>query len=398
MAAVLARTLIPFLVDLARNRRRADPDFGHATWVIGKKPGTLINARRIPALGLGTRLNDAHAWRIDYVTTDAEKHTLTTTGAVFRSNNPWSGPGPRPTIAFAPSTQGVAPHCDPSFSSTVGLQFRGDFDFIAAYEQPVINYFVALGAHVIITDYPRDPEDNVQLYCDHIAASHALADAVRTATHLGVGHENLGLWGFSQGGGAVGALLEQPEYAPDLQPQAAVVGAPPADLVATLNHVDGGLGTVVIAYAVAGLAALGPEVRAEVDLALNDHGRALLSAASDVCVTGAARRVTRQPTAAWTKSGRPLAELLDDLPHTSEILDERRLGSRRPLIPVRLWGSINDDIVPYPSVVELADAWGVNLHTRRLPRIPGRHALNHFLPYFQHVISDAQWLMSRLGR
>ncbi|WP_092255430.1 lipase family protein [Corynebacterium cystitidis] len=398
MACVIARTLLPFCYDLLRRRRGADPDDAKATWVIGGTPGTLIHARRIPALGLNTRLNHAHAWRITYVTSDAENRTITSTGVVFRSNNPWQGAGPRPTIAFAPSTQGVAPHCDPSYSSTVGLEFRGDFDFVAAYEQPVINLMVAAGSHVVVTDYPRDPEDNIQLYCDHGAASHALADAVRAAASLGVGHENLALWGFSQGGGAVGTLLEHPEYCPELQPQAAVVGAPPADLVATLKHVDGGLATVVIAYAAAGLAALSPAIRDEISSVLNDRGLALLRRAAEVCVSGGAQRVTRAPTSTWTISGRSLAELLDDLPATGAVLDQRRLGTRSPLIPVRLWGSVHDDIVPYSTVVDLADAWGVELQTRRLPRIPGRNALNHFLPYFQHATSDVRWLLSQLGR
>ena len=48
------------------------------------------------------------ATRMEYVTTDARGHTITATGAYLHSHRPWRG-GTRPVVAFAPSTQGVAP-------------------------------------------------------------------------------------------------------------------------------------------------------------------------------------------------------------------------------------------------------------------------------------------------
>ncbi|WP_284523337.1 hypothetical protein [Corynebacterium aquatimens] len=170
--------------------------------VDGVRPGTLLAAAEIRPVGLSGRANPAESWRIDYATSDRKSRILTATGAVFRSRTPWRGKGPQPTIAFAPSTQGVARHCDPSYSCTVGAQVRRNpLDAIAAYEQPAINLLVAHGANVVLTDYPRDPEDNVQLYCDHVSSARALADAVRAAASLGVGAENLGLWGFPRAAG-----------------------------------------------------------------------------------------------------------------------------------------------------------------------------------------------------
>lgn len=393
----MLRTAIPLMADVFR-RRGDDPDFGRAEWVSGIPAGTLLNSRRIRAAGLGNRLNDAHGWRIDYVTTDGQGRTVSATGAAFRSLRPWNGPGPRPTIAFAPSTQGVAPHCDPSYSGTVGIRLRWPLDLVAAYEQPVINYFVALGCHVVLTDYPRDPEDNVQLYCDHPAAAHSLIDALRAARTLGINYENLGLWGFSQGGGAVGAFLEHPDYAPEIRPRAAVIGAPPADLAATLLHVDGSLASVVVAYAIAGLVAQGGDVAEEIGATLNPRGTRLLRTAAGYCAPGAAVHAAWHSTKLWTHSGRPVGVLLDDLPATAAELAQRNLGTRSPDIPVRLWGSVNDDVVPFGVVKKLALDWDVPVQTRKMPRIPGRLALNHFVPYFAHFASDARWLVSHLNR
>lgn len=398
MAGVIARALVPLIGDLLRPKKPTAPDFVHATWVIGKTPGTLINADPIRVVGLNSWINDAHAWRIEYVTTDSQRRLVSATGVVFRSLNPWQGAGLRPTIAVAPSTQGMACHCNPSYTGVVGLEFRRGGDIIPAYEQPIINLMLASGAHVVVTDYPRSPEGNIQFYCDHEAAAHALADAVRAASAVGVGHDNLGLWGFSQGGGAVAAWLERPEYAPDLQLGAAVVGAPPAEMLTTLDFIDGGLATAIIAFAAAGLAATVPEANQEVRSILNPQGEAILEGVTTVCLLGAVRRVMYQSTSQWTKSGRSLADLFDDLPVTGELLEARRLGSTRPLIPVRLWSCEHDEIVPYPSVAHLARSWGVELQTRQMIRIPGRTGINHFLPYFRHAVSDIQWLLSRLGR
>ncbi|MBL7285914.1 lipase [Corynebacterium godavarianum] len=396
----LTRTVAGLLVDALHDPRRTEPEHTTPTWVTGMTPGSLLTAREIKAVGLTKRLNPADVWGIDYVTADEDGRALTATGAVFRSRTPWPGHGPRPTIAFAPSTQGVAPRCNPSYSCTVGLApRRAPWDLIAAYEQPAINLLLAAGANVVLTDYPRNPAENVQLYCDHVAAAQSLIDAARAASSLSVDTTVLGLWGFSQGGGAVGAWLERPEYAPDLQPQAAVVGAPPAALVPMLDHVDGAMPSVVILYAVAGLMAHHPDLADEILPHLSPEGAATILADSDLCAVGASLRRPWAHTNRWTRSGLSMAELLHALPGTSEHLESIALGRRRPLrIPTRFWGSLHDDIIPYPQLTALAEAWEIPLQTRRMPRIPGRTGVNHYGPYFQHLAGDVKWLVRQLDR
>lgn len=400
LAGPRARSLVSLAFDLIRPVQRTGTEFGAASWLTGVTPGTMLKATPIAPVGLSRRLNRADAWRIEYATSDAKGRVFTATGAVFRSRTPWPGKGERPTVAFAPSTQGVARRCDPSLSCTVGVGPRFfPLDVIAAYEQPAINLFVAAGADVVLTDYPRDPSDDVQLYCDHVSSARALADAVRAAQEVGVGQRNLGLWGFSQGGGAVGAWLEEPEYTPQLQPLAAVVGAPPADLVHMLDHVDGALASVVILYAVAGLMARDDAVAEEVAPHLSPEGAAAVLAGARTCALGAVVHRPWAHTRTWTRGGISMAQLLDELPLTSALLDENTLGRRRPLkIPLRLWSSRHDDLVPYSGVQALAEAWGVPLETRRMTRLTGRTGMNHFGPYFMHLASDAEWLLRRLGR
>lgn len=399
MFTPIARTALGLAGSVFVPRPRTDPEFAAATWLAGARPGQLLTAEAIRPVGLGGRMNPADAWRISYATSDRESRVLSATGAVFRSHSTWRGDGEAPTVAFAPSTQGVAPRCDPSYTCTVGFGTRRKpFDAIAAYEQPAINLLLACGVNVVVTDYPRDPEDNVQLYCDHITSARALADAVRAASELGVDTTNLGLWGFSQGGGAVGAWLEEPEYTPGLQPLGAVVGAPPADLIAMLDHVDGAMSSVVILYALAALMAADERIAAEITPFLSAEGLRAVMLGAQVCAAGAVLHRPWTRTSKWTTTGQTMAELLAELPLTSAHLEASRLGLRRPpRIPIRLWASLFDDLVPHPTVTALGTAWGVDVHTRRMPRILGRTGMNHFGPYFAWLSRDVRWLLAQLG-
>lgn len=365
---------------------------------MGTAPGTLLQAAPIEAVGTRGRLNPAATTRIEYVTTDSLGRLITATGAVFRPDVR-SGR----TIALAPSTQGVARHCDPSYSCSVGVNsfWHRPFDVIAAYEQPVINYFLALGCDVVITDYPRDPDLGWQMYCDHQAGAHALADAVRAARDLGVDDTSLGLWGFSQGGGTIAAMLEEPDYAPDVQAHAAVVGAPPVNLQAVLEHVDGAMASGVIAYTVAGLMVTSADIRTEVIANLSADGVRRLIDILTTCTLGTVMTSGWQDTTTMTISGQPMSTLTADLPAISAEIERRLLGRKTPQIPVRLWASRNDDMIPFDTVAFLADAWSsadLQWQVNELPHVPGRTAINHFVPYFTRLIDDVGWLLEHLPR
>lgn len=381
----LASTLGPIVADTVAGLFRSyQPQQVPESYVLGGARGTVLRSWPIPAVGLR---GPQEATGFDYVTADSRGRQLVASGAVFRS-----GTG-GPLIGFAPSTQGVARHCNPSYSCSVG--FRGFWppDFIAAYEQPAINWFLDAGADVVIIDYPRDPEHNIQLYCDHPSAANALADAVAVARSLG-SRGRLGLWGFSQGGGAVASYLEG---GVGEQPKAAVVGAPPARLDDVLDHVDGSLVTGVIAYTLAGLMASEADIRGEILSQLTERGRAELEENLRTCTGGSLLTSGWHTTSGWTITGETLGEIVDRFPSTRAEIERRRVGRRDPDIPVRLWGSLNDDVIPFPMVEHLHRVWGsADWHPRTMRRIPGRTGLNHFAPYFRFLAEDSSWLLSHL--
>src|SRR5699024_2314452 len=89
------------------------PHFGAAVRVPGLKHGTLVNAAPLKVLGARGEPNPASSYRFEYITGNSAGRAITATGALLFSAHPWTT-GPRPAIAMAPSTQGVAQHCDPS--------------------------------------------------------------------------------------------------------------------------------------------------------------------------------------------------------------------------------------------------------------------------------------------
>lgn len=390
------------------------PTYVEAESVAGFTPGQVVRHTETGFVGVGSPRGNplrvpAVVERMEFVTTDSHGHRQTATGGVIRPRTPWTGPGARPTVAIAPATQGVAHHCDPSQSLSLGFAYLpgSPFDFVAAYEQPAFTYFAARGANVVFTDYPRNPDTGVQYYCDHIAGGQSLVDAVRAARHLGVAPGSpVGLWGFSQGGGTVCSALERPEYAPDVTITAAVAGAPPADLNEVLTYIDGGMLVGVLSYAIAGLAAQGEEEFVELATMFNEVGLKEIGVNLATCAGGMLAMSRYHSTASWTVSGKRLMDIVRDgeAPAVSVSLERQTLGrtGHVPTAPVLLWGSTHDDVVPIQPVRDLAKAWHaqsapVTYWESQLADIPGRTSINHNLPYFTTLVRHADWLLSNVG-
>lgn len=374
------------------------PNFGGSERVIGMRPGTVTEVGALSFLGSGK--NPRSAKRFEYVTTDSHGRLLTATGAVIRATHPWADSGPRPVIGFAPSTQGVAQHCDPSHSSAIGFKmfFQKPFDAIMAYELPVMLAFLRQGCDVVFIDYPRDPDAEIQYYVDHIAAGQALYDALRAAQTLGIKTDQpLGLWGFSQGAGAIAWCVENPQ----LGARAAVVGAPPSTLEDVMEHVDGTMVVGTLAYSVAGLMVETPELWEQLWPLFNDHGREQILANITTCAGGTVAASGWEHTRDWTVDGRSFPEIVAALPDVRAALRRQELGHHPPGMPVRLWGSRFDDVIPVGQVRLLRDRWQklggeVSYTESQLPPLPGRTALNHFLPYYFTVPQQIEWLLDRL--
>lgn len=318
-----------------------------------------------------------------------------------------TSPSTRPVVLFSPSTQGMAPESDPSTSSRIGIQLklRPHLDAVLAYEHPVALMMLRAGADVIMVDHPRDIETGVQLYCDHDAAAAALYASYNKAceTQLINANTNVGIWGFSQGGGAAAAALMSAIPAVKV----GVIGAPPVHLREVLHRIDGTSATGLIAYAIAGLAVRTTDLSREALGGLNRRGRRIVQACVDQCATATVLRYGTFDTSHWTINRQRLEMLFVGPPALRSEFARLRLDDpTRPNppagLPIKLWATRFDDLMPFGSIEHLAGLWqeaGVDVvfEVRGRHRIPGRTTLNHMLPYYRNARRDIAWMLGHLN-
>ncbi|MDH6222476.1 hypothetical protein M2283_009827 [Streptomyces pseudovenezuelae] len=174
------------------------------------------------------------------------------------------------------------------------------------YENAAIHRFLATGAAVVVTDYAGlGATYCLHTYVNRLDEAHAVLDAVRAARSLPgtsvTSESRVGLFGYSQGGGATAAAAElQSSYAPDITLAGSYSGAPPADLTAVTKGIDGSEPVGALAWSLNGFLQSGPTRKPIAEAHLNATGRAAMTDLSPMCVraSGGAVRWNSTPAAA----------------------------------------------------------------------------------------------------
>ncbi|MBT2509295.1 lipase [Streptomyces sp. ISL-98] len=307
-------------------------------------PGEVIRSRAADFRVEPTGLLKQHvrSWQLLYGSADADGRRIAVSGTVLVPEAPYAGPGPRPVVAHAIGTHGLGDRCAPSRALADGTQ----------YENIVIKAMLDRGWAVVATDYQGLGTPGGHTYVNGRAEGQAVLDSARAAQRLpeaGIASDApVVIAGYSQGGQAASWAAElQPSYSPELNLRAASVGAPAADLQAVAQGVDGSMAFGFGLTAAVGLKHAYPELPLE-EL-LTDHGRELLADISDDCTLEIAtkygmhswdRLTTEDPFARADWRGR---------------LAEQQAGRHRPAVPVRLYHSRLDDVIPYRVGTELKD-------------------------------------------
>ncbi|WP_295628444.1 lipase family protein [uncultured Corynebacterium sp.] len=355
--------------------------------------------------GNGTWMADAK--RFTYHSTDSMGRASVDRATYIEPRMPWTGDGPRPLVAIAPGTQGAGEKCDPSNTVTQGIAV--DFtplDLGISYELLPAAEHLSRGAAIVLIDHHRNPDTGSQEYVDNISSGQSLLDAAVAARDFGVDPATpVGLYGYSQGGGASGWAAENAHvYAPELNIVASAVGAPPSTLVEVLDSIDGSILTAAAAYAINGVLSKDPELREEVyETELNDAGRRWLDSSDQLCVVGSVIDSGYRSTSKYTADGSTLGEIIADrYPHVLVELERQQLGKKAPGHDVFLWGGVNDDIIPIEQIRAVNAAWsgqGAEVTYVEDPtvRIPGRAAINHIVPMLSQFVAAADFLWARMA-
>lgn len=355
--------------------------------------GAVVRAESLPLLASFPGSDGTwpgRGQRVMYTSRLQDDSPVAVTGTYIEASQPWRGTGERPTIVVAPGTVGQGDQCAPSQAFQTGLNATVDpLSFSANQEMLAASVWIARGARVFVTDYVGLGTPGLHTYVNRIEEAHAVLDAARAANTLsGTGPSTpLALWGYSQGGGAVAAAAEMaPSYAPELNIKGTWAGAPPADLLATLDQVDGTLIGGVIGFAVNGFVERRPELLEPFNARLTPEGKAVMAALSESCIGDVILKFPFLRTSTYTVDHLPLLENLRTIPEAAPIFDEQRIGSLAPTSPVLVTSGRNDDTVPYEQARQLAVDWcdkgaTVDFRTNDLPPIlPGAVLPNHFGP------------------
>jgi pimeloyl-ACP methyl ester carboxylesterase len=213
----------------------ATPDAFYATPSnLPAEPGTLIRTERfVRAVPQG-----AIGWRILYTTTRANGAQGVASAIVMTSGE--RPDAPRPVVAWAHGTTGIAPGCAPSV-------LADPFQNVPAVGELIREKWI-----YVATDYPGLGTSGGHAYLVGEDAARAVLDAVRAARRingLSAAAQTV-VWGHSQGGhSALWTGIRAPSYAPDVGVAGIAALAPASDLPTLfVENQSSTFGKIVSAY------------------------------------------------------------------------------------------------------------------------------------------------------
>ncbi|WP_196054482.1 lipase family protein [Nocardia aurantiaca] len=325
--------------------------------------GAVLKSRPIAVLGLPLPVA---GWQVQYGTTDSAGEAVADMATVMTPLAPWTGPGDRPLLSYQIAEDSLGTRCAPSFA------LRGGRDFSIAttlLDVPFLAEALRRGWAVVVSDY----EGPRSRFFDGVNSGRAVLDGVRAAKSfapLGITDASpLGAWGYSGGAFAtLWAMQLRASYAPEIWFAGVTSGGVPADIPALAHKVDGsyqaGLAVLIL------IALARDDSGSGLADTLNDSGKALLaqeatSCGGDLVVHHVFRHVddySSVPDILGSQAFRAAAS-------------RQELGGWAPDVPLYLYHSNDDDVIPSTGFSALVDrycALGANL-TAVHSAIPGHN-------------------------
>lgn len=216
------------------------------------------------------------------------------------------------------------------------------------------------GMRVVVPDYIGLGTQGVHTYLNLLEEGHATLDAARVT--LALAHQPadfpVGTLGYSQGGGASAAAAElAKDYSPELNIKGAFIGAPPADMYATVHQLNGGLASALIGYALNSFATTDPAFAEGLKDVLKPEGLALIDKLSRGCVVDSTSLNAFIRWEKFTKSGKSLEEEAQADPRLKSVLDKNAKGNHPISMPVQVFGNPNDDMLPAYQVRAMSKSY-----------------------------------------
>lgn len=344
-AAVAATTLTTAVVSSAS----ADPAPDAPGTLVAAEPTTAFAAPLVPLPG--------RAWSLLYRSTSATGEANIVSGTLLVPPGEWIGDGERPIVSYAIGTHGLGDRCAPSAQLAAGTE----------QELNLMALALGRGWAVAVTDYEGlGTTPGTHTYTVALSEGHAVLYAVRAAVAVpGADLSDdapVGIWGYSQGGGAAAVAGEQAAgYAPELDVRGVAAGGVPARLVEVFEaNVRNRIATGLIAAATTGFDAAYPDLRLRDRL--DTTGQALYDDVRDECV---GQIVAKGLPFTFAQLGAvPLAG------EAGERLEDNSAGDVAPAFPALVYHAGADELIPVAQGRGLRDDWcdlGVDVSYVELP-------------------------------
>jgi hypothetical protein len=312
----------------------SDPFYQPPAGYESTAPGTVLRTRPVSVAAFAALPQKAQAWQILYRTTDTKDNPQATVTTVLLP----SGAKPsasRPLLSYQVAEDSAAPQCAISYQLRQGA---GNENIVAQAEILLIDAALQQGWAVSVPDYkgPRNA------YVAGKQAGQAVLDSIRaTKSHLGL-RSPIGLWGYSGGALASGWAAElQPSYAPELDIKGIAEGGLPVSPKNVLTGANGGPFAGIAMSGIVGLSHAYPELAQFLDTYLTPEGKAAVAKASSQCNSSNVTTFLFKDLYKYFGIPGPLGR-----PVPQQVLAEVTLGQHTPAVPLFVYHSVNDELVP----------------------------------------------------
>lgn len=351
----------------------------------GGTHGDLVSYRQA-TVKLGTNAPASTAWNVLYRSTDSRGAANAVTGTVIVPTAAWQGPGPRPILAYAVGTHGLAQPCAPS------LQLAAGSDYESANIAAALN----AGYAVVVSDYAGYTNDATPTYLAGASQGNAVLDIVKAATQIpSLGLQpstKVAIWGYSQGGqSAAWAGQLQPSYAPELNLIGVAAGGIPGDFKRTARYLDGRNGAAFLMGGVIGLATQYPD-KIPLDTLASDFGKEAIARGKQQCVFESLFDFQNHSLSEYTVDNRTLENLMA-VPSISEALVAQDLGGAKVAVPLYQYHGKADEFIPLDQAVALKKKYCNKFSSVTFDVYPSEHIATQF----QGAQYALAWLGDRLA-
>ncbi|PXX66743.1 secretory lipase [Nocardia tenerifensis] len=319
----------------------ADPFYAAPADLAAYPEGAIVESRQSALFGLPLPIS---TWQVKYRSTDASGVPVADVATVMVPMMAWNGPGARPLLSYQVAEDSLGSRCAPSYALRGGGDPGGAQAII---DTPFMIGALLRGWAVVASDH----EGPRSRFLDGVNSGRGVLDGIRAARDLpaaGLGPATPVVgWGYS--GGAFATLWAaqiQRQYAPDIRLAGLAAGGVPSNWPAIGGYVDGtmqaGLAMLIV------LAAFRDNPSPAFKDLLNDRGRAAVAADGAACGPDLVAKYLNARVDDFASVPNLLAH-----PAFRAATDPHELGAPAPAVPMYLYHSTTDDIVPVAGFTDL---------------------------------------------